>query len=495
MTARIKHSTGASSTSELDWNAIPWHQAQKFVHRLQVRIAKAYKEGKHGKVKSLQWLLTHSFYAKALAVKRVTQNKGGKTAGIDKIVWSTPKQKMRAIKSLKRRGYKPLPLRRIMIPKKQKGTFRPLSIPVMKCRAQQALYVLALIPISEAIADKSSFGFRPLRSTADAIERCFKILSHRHSAKFILEGDIKSCFDSISHQWLINNVPMDKDILKKWLTAGYMAEGTLFPTLEGTPQGGIISPILLNITLSGLEKAITDGKDDRLNKVHTAIYADDFIVSGASKELLEEKIKPRIEAFLVERGLTLSPEKTKITHIDNGFDFLGANIRKFNNKLIIVPAKDSIKSFLKDIRTTIKSNPTLSAEKLIYLLNPKIRGWTNYHRTICAKETFSKVSHLIFFAIWKWARRRHPNKGTGWILKKYFRSDSKRNWIFSTTVKDKDGKTTYLDIVEPTRILIRRHIKIRAEAYPFDPKFKEYFEKRKQLKNKRIAAEPLNKMV
>lgn len=491
MTTRTNHSVGASSTVYPDWSTIPWNQGQKFVHRLQVRIAKAYKEGKHGKVKSLQWLLTHSFYAKALAVKQVTQNKGGKTPGIDKVVWSTSRQKINAIKSLKRRGYKPLPLRRIMIPKKQKGKFRPLSIPVMQCRAQQALYAMALIPIAETIADKSSFGFRPCRSPADAIERCFKILAHKHSAKFILEGDIKSCFDSISHQWLINNVPIDKDMLKKWLTAGYMAEGMLYPTSEGTPQGGLISPILLNITLSGLEKIIKDGKGSQASKVHTAIYADDFIVSGASREILEYTVKPKIEAFLAERGLTLSKEKTKITHIDEGFDFLGTNVRKFNNKLIITPAKESVKSFMKDLRTTIKSNPAISAEKLIYLLNPKIRGWTNYHRTICSKETFSKISHFIFQTLWKWARRRHPTKGTGWIIKKYFRSDPQRKWIFSTTIKDKDGTIKFLDIVEPTRITIRRHIKIRSEAHPFDPTFKAYFEKRKQLKNKRIPTDSL----
>lgn len=490
MTARTKHSTGASSTDERDdWNAISWCNAQKSVHRLQMRIAKAYKEGKYGKVKSLQWLLSHSFHAKAMAVKRVTQNKGGKTPGVDKIVWRTSKQKMNAINMLKRKGYKPLPLRRIMIPKKQQGKFRPLSIPVMRCRAQQALHAMGLTPIAETIADKSSFGFRPLRSTADAIERCFKILSHKKSAKFVLEGDIKACFDSISHNWLMNKVPMDKEMLRKWLKAGYMSEGMIYPTDVGTPQGGLISPILLNITLSGLEKAISDGKDSLLNKVHIAVYADDFIVSGASKEILEDKIQPRIERFLAERGLVLSAEKTKITHIDDGFNFLGVNVRKFNNKLIITPSKESVKNFLKDIRTTIKSNPAISVEKLIYLLNPKIRGWTNYHRTICAKKTFSNISHNIFLELWKWARRRHPSKGTGWIIKKYFRSDPERNWIFSTMVKDKKGSSKHLDIVEPTRVQIRRHIKIRAEAHPFDPQFKEYFEKRGQLNNKRIAAQ------
>lgn len=180
------------------------------VRRLQMRIAKAFREGKYGKVKSLQWLLTHSLHAKLLAVKRVTRSQGAKTPGVDNIVWQTPKQKMQAALSLKRRGYTAQPSKRIYIPKKQKGKLRPLSIPVMHCRAQQALYLLALEPISKMMADKNSYGFRPLRSTADALGQCFLALCRKTSAEYILEGDIKDCFNTISHPWLLNNIPMDK---------------------------------------------------------------------------------------------------------------------------------------------------------------------------------------------------------------------------------------------------------------------------------------------
>lgn len=237
------------------------------MRRLQMRIAKAFREGKHGKVKALQWILTHSFYAKVLAVKRVVQNRGAKTPGVDNVRWKTPRQMMKAASSLKRRGYQTKPLKRIYIPKKQKGKLRPLSIPTMQCRAMEALYLLALEPIAETMADKNAYGFRTLRSTADAIEQCFKALCQKQLAQYILEGDIRACFDTISHQWLLQNIPMDKEMLGKWLAAGYIDKGKLYPTEFGTPQGGLCSPTLLVITLSGLEKAVksvTKPKD----KVH-----------------------------------------------------------------------------------------------------------------------------------------------------------------------------------------------------------------------------------
>lgn len=303
MTA-IAVSTGASSpVLEFDlidligWKGIPWNKVTKTVRRLQMRIAKAYREGKHSKVKSLQWILTHSFYAKLLAVKRVTENQGAKTPGVDNIIWRTPKQKMEAALSLKRRGYRTRPLKRIYIPKKQKGKLRPLSIPVMQCRGQQALHLLALEPITETIADKNSYGFRPFRSTADAHVQCHITLSKSNSAQFILEGDIKACFDTISHQWLIKHTPMDKEMLKKWLSAGYLEKGKLFPTDCGTPQGGVISPALLIVTLSGLEQTVKSAVLKRGDKVNVCIYADDFIITGATKEVLENKVIPVVETF------------------------------------------------------------------------------------------------------------------------------------------------------------------------------------------------------
>jgi RNA-directed DNA polymerase len=443
MTAQVLPVTGALITGEQTWDTINWPHARSIVKRLQMRIAKAHREGKPGKVKALQWLLTHSQSAKTLAVKRVTENRGANTPGVDKVVWRTANQKIQAVSALKRHGYQPQPLRRIYIPKKQSGKLRPLSIPTMACRAQQALYLMALEPVAESIADKNAYGFRPYRSTADAIEQCVLILAKKGSSRFVFEGDIKACFDTISHSWLLNNVPMDKTMLAKWLAAGYIENGSLFPTDGGTPQGGIISPCLLTITLSGLEAAIKAASKSTRDKVHICTYADDFIITGATSEILTETIRPIVESFLAERGLALSPTKTRITPIEEGFDFLGVNIRKYEGKLLCKPAKGNLAAFLQNIRHTIKSNATTKTENLIRILNPKIRGWANYHCHNSAKQTFSTVSSHIFDSLWRWAKRRHPKKGTGWIRRKYFRSKGHQHWVFFATIKDAKGRITH----------------------------------------------------
>lgn len=247
------NSTGAPFHAVTDWHAIDWKSANHNVRRLQARIVKATQEKRWGKVKALQRLLTHSFSGKALAVRRVTENQGKHTPGVDKVTWNTPHKKINAVYSLRQRDYHPQPLRRIYIPKKN-GKRRPLGIPCMKDRAMQALYLLALDPVAETTADPNSYGFRPQRSTADAIEQCFIALGNRASAQWVLEGDIKGCFDAISHTWLLTHIPTEKTILRKWLQAGYMDKHVLHPTAEGTPQGGIISPVLANMTLDGLER-------------------------------------------------------------------------------------------------------------------------------------------------------------------------------------------------------------------------------------------------
>jgi RNA-directed DNA polymerase len=476
MTAIASPLTGAPSPSTI-WNSINWKTIEAEVRRLQIRIAKAVREGRHGKVKSLQWILTHSFTAKLLAVNRVVKNKGGKTPGVDKVIWKSPQQKLSAAQSLKRRGYKTLPLRRIYIPKKD-GQKRPISIPAMRCRAMQTLHLLALEPISEFYANKNSYGFRPKRSCADAAEACYISLARKGSSQWILEADIKSCFDKISHEWLRNNIPMDKEVLSKWLTAGYMDENVIYRTELGVPQGGTISPTLLNLTLSGLEEAAIKATSKRKDKVHLSIYADDFIITGSTKEVLEKKVKPVVESFLRERGLELSQEKTKITHINDGFDFLSVNIRKYEGKYMSKPSKKSIKNFLDDIRETVKSNPTAKTENLIHLLNPKIRGWANYHRYSCAKKTFSYVDYCIYKALWRWISRRHPGKGAKWRRQKYFRNHKSRNWIFTARISKGDGERAHIDLLSASSITIRRHIKIRANATPFDPDYTEYFERR-----------------
>lgn len=237
MTAMALPKTGASSASKLTWDAINWQQAYTEVKRLQMRIAKAVREKRYGKVKALQWLLTHSFAAKLLAVKRVVSSSGAKTPGVDGVIWKTPQQKMQAVKSLQRKGYSPLPLRRIYIPKKNGR--RPLSIPSLSDRSMQALHLLALEPVAEMKADKNAYGFRPKRSTADAIGQCFIALARKGSAPWILEGDIRACFDNLSATWLMRHIPMDKTLLSKWLAAGYIEEKTFYPTSGGVPQGSL----------------------------------------------------------------------------------------------------------------------------------------------------------------------------------------------------------------------------------------------------------------
>ena len=473
---------------KLQWNQIDWKKAEEQVNRLQIRIVKATLEQKLRLVKRLQYLITNSFYAKALAVKRVVSNRGKKTPGIDGEFWKSDKEKVNAVRSLDCQTYHAKPLKRVYIEKFGKKEKRPLGIPTMRDRAMQALYLMALAPVAETTADANSYGFRKERSTADAVQQCFNDLARTTSPQWILEGDIKGCFDHISHEWLLDNIPMDKVMLRKWLKCGFVFNKELFPTEEGTPQGGIISPTLANMTLDGLQtmlaekyhKKFVNRKTTYYPKVHLVRYADDFIITGRSKEALEE-IKPLVVDFLKERGLTLSEEKTKITHIDDGFDFLGYNIRKYKGVLLIKPSKKSLKKFMQKIRGIIDSNKGSKQESLIRLLNPVITGWVNYYKNCVASDTFRKADYLIFEKLWQWAKRRHPKKGKYWIADRYFTRVKNRNWCFVANFKK--GKTD--DRIALKRLYdtkITRYVKIKGEANPFDPEWTEYFEKRKTYK-------------
>lgn len=474
---------GASSASA-EWKAIKWQKAQKQVRRLQMRIAKATREGHHGKAKALQWILTHSFYTKCLAVERVVSNKGGRTPGVDNVTWETPRQKIQAVKTLKRRGYQPKPLRRVYIPKRN-GKRRPLGIPTIKDRAIQALYWFGLEPIAETQADRNSYGFRSQRSTADAIEQCFNCLSRKASSQWILEGDIESCFDQISHEWLMENIPLDKTILCKWLKAGYLEEGLYHLLKAGTPQGGIVSPTLANMALDGLEKELNHFS--KSSKVNLVRYADDFVITGDSKTFLGQQVYPLVEAFLAKRGLKLSKEKTQITFIEDGFDFLGFNVRKYGGKLLIKPSKKNVRDFLTHIRKLIRSNQSVKTEELIAILNPKIRGWANYFRHVVSKKTFVYVDNRIFNALFKWIYRRHPEKSFHWRRKKYFRQEGFRQWIFCARILNKQGEARWLDLVSASKVAIQRHVKIKAQANPYDPEWKAYFEQRKRQPQLRLG--------
>ena len=469
------------------WEAIDWQKALAYVKKLQVRIVKAQKEGHYSKVKSLHWLLTHSFYAKALAVKRVTSNQGKRTSGVDHELWLTPQAKFNAISKLNRRGYHPQPLRRHYIPKKN-GKMRPLGIPTMTDRAMQTLYKFSLEPIAETYADPNSYGFRIGRSTHDAIEQCFTDLNKGKSPEWILEGDIKGCFDHISHEWLLENIPMDTQILEKWLKCGYVETRKLFPTDEGAPQGGTISPTLMNMTLDGLERLLQERLPTRqkvngrthFNKLNFVRYADDFIITGESPEFLRDKVLPIVKEFLTERGLQLSEEKTVITHIEDGFDFLGKNIRKYNGKLLIKPSKTSVKSFLEKVRSIIKGNKSTKQETLIRKLNPVIRGWVNNQRYVVSSKVFSRVDYEIYKCLWQWAKRRHKKKSHKWIAQKYWHHIGSRQWTFSVPYENQstEGEPLYCKLEYATDTKIIRFKKIVAEANPFDECWTDYFEER-----------------
>jgi RNA-directed DNA polymerase len=433
---------GALSRNDLNWLAIDWRATHRVVRRLQARIVKATQEKRWGKVKALQHLLSHSFSGKLLAVKQVTENSGKRTPGVDRVVWNTPAKKQAAVQALKQRSYQASPLRRLYIPKSN-GKMRPLGIPTMKDRAMQALYLLALDPVAESTADPNSYGFRKDRSTADAIAQCFIALGRWDSAQWILEGDIHACFDEISHSWMLTHIPMDKAILRKWLKAGFIDKNALYPTEAGTPQGGIISPVAANLALDGLERLLRErfpklgqGRSALVNMIR---YADDFIITGKTKELLEDEVKPLVAEFFKARGLVLSQEKTKITHIEKGVDFLGQNVRKYNGKLLIKPARKNVRSFLAKVRRVIKANKQANTGVLIALLNPIIRGWAYYHRHVASKATFRKVDSVVFDCLWCWARRRHRNKPSRWIFRKYFERLDGRRCFFRERSRDEGG--------------------------------------------------------
>ncbi|MEZ9358456.1 group II intron reverse transcriptase/maturase [Vibrio cyclitrophicus] len=481
----ISNEISASSDSA-QWQAINWKAVEARVLKLQMRIAKATREGKHGKAKALQWILTHSRSAKLFAIKRVSQNKGSKTPGIDGVIWNTDARRMNAVNQLSRKAYQAKPLKRIYIPKKN-GKLRPLGIPCMIDRAQQALHLLALEPVSETLADLNSYGFRTNRSTADAVSQCFKCLALKRSAKWVLEGDIKACFDKIGHQWLMDNITVDKRMLEQWLKSGYVDKGLFYDNDEGTPQGGIISPTLMLMTLAVIEQQIKSTALKKGARANFIGYADDFVVTCSSKEVLVNDIKPLIAGFLAERGLALSEEKTKITHIDDGFDFLGFNHRKYKGKLLIKPSKSNTLLFLRNLRGLIKKHATIPVNDLIKLINPKLRGWANYYRHCVAKQIFGYVGHKLFQALWHWAVRRHPTKSKDWVVHKYF-LNRKGQWQFHGWQKIMN-MDCHFNLFQIAKVPIERHVKIRSAATPFDPQYQEYLAKRKP---KRLARNSWN---
>lgn len=450
-----------------DWHSIDWKATTRAVRRLQTRIAKAARDGDNRRLARLQMLLVRSTAAKEVAVRRVTENQGRKTPGVDGVVWSSPEAKAKAVQSLSSRNYKAKPLRRVLIPKASGGT-RPLGIPTMYDRSMQALHWLALDPVAETLGDTNSYGFRSHRSTADALMQCQNALNRSHSPAWVLEGDIKGCFDNISHEWLLTHIPINGKVLKQWLKAGYVEQKRLFPTEAGTPQGGIISPVLANMVLDGMEALLKENLPRRA-KINFIRYADDFVVTAASKELLEQKVLPLISGFLRERGLSLSQRKTKITHISEGFDFLGWNVKKLGSFLRTAPSKRNTAAFLEKVRGTLKRLRGAKQDTVIRALNPVVRGWGNYHRVAHASRVFAKVDHQIHKATWQWSTRRHSAKGRRWIKARYYHRSGSRDWLF---------KGEAVTLARLSTIKVGGYVKFKSDQNPYDPRCEVYFDKR-----------------
>lgn len=458
-----------------DWRSINWAGCHRQVRSLQRRIVQAVQAGAWRKVKRLSRLLTRSFAGRALAVRRVTENAGKNTPGVDGELWNSPALKAQAIERIGQwRDYHPKPLRRIYIPKKN-GKRRPLSIPALEDRARQALWLLALSPVAETQADPNSYGFRPRRGCADAIDQCFKVLRLRNSASWILEGDIEGFFDHIAFTWIERHAPIPRRLLSKWLHSGYMEGGAWFPTTEGVPQGGIVSPVIGNLALDGLEKVVHGtARFRRQHQVNYVRYADDFIVTANNREVLEEVILPKIRAFLSERGVRLSEAKTKITHIEQGFDFLGQTLRKHPRasgqpaKLQITPSRASYRAVCQKVRALCRKLRGATPGTLIQQLNPVLRGWANYHRHVVCSEVFARLDRFVWRRTFRWARRRHSNHTRRWIVQRYFPKRASAGRPFTDPL-------TGRKLVLASSVKALRHRKVLAQANPFDREWEDYF--------------------
>ena len=469
--------------STVEWRELNWRKIQKAVWKLQKRIYRAYISGNVRKGRRLQKTLINSYYNRLLSVRKVTQdNSGKKTAGVDKVKSLTPKQRLELANNLKL-GDKSKPIRRVWIPKPGRDEKRPLGIPVMRDRGAQALAKAALEPEWEAVFEGNSFGFRPGRSAHDAIEAIFNQI--RYKSKFVLDADISKCFDQINHQKLLaklNTFPKLKKQIRAWLKADICdyVQHERTPNHQGTPQGGVISPLLSNIALHGMENRIKQIKGASLVR-----YADDFVIFHDNLEVLKQCQRIICE-WLAQFDLELKPSKTRIVHTLNelngnkpGFNFLGFNIRQYKVgkyqsgkntngeilgfKTIIKPSDESVKRHYQKIADTVKKLNAAPQIQLIKELNSIIRGWCNYFKSVCSKETFSGLYRLTHIRLRRWADRRHPRKNKYWVSKKYWKRVGNDNWVFGCKYKD-----NFFELIKHTKTAIRRHTKVKGESSPYD---------------------------
>jgi RNA-directed DNA polymerase len=503
----------------VEWALLPWRKLEQQQYRLQKHIFKASERGDLKTVHKLQKLLMKSRSARLLAVRRVTQdNQGKKTAGVDGVKSIPPTGRLVMVEAIHPKHLskrKPKPLRRVWIPKPGKTEQRPLGIPTLYDRACQALAKAALEPQWEAKFEANSYGFRPGRSAHDAIGAIFNNI--RAQSKYVLDADIKGCFENIAHEALLEKLhtyPAMRRLIKGWLKAGVMEALELSPTEAGTPQGGVVSPLLANIALFGLEEALLEAytggnkaPSARRGAPHLIRYADDFVVLHA-QEAEVKKAQHIIAAWLQGIGLELKPSKTRLTHTLHeyegtvGFNFLGFTIRQFpvgkthcathngkrlGFKTIITPSKEGVQRHLQDIRRILQKSQSLPQVEIIDQLNPVIHGWALYYRTVVAQRSFGTCDHHLIRMLWQKMTRKHPKKSARWVKEKYWRTVEGNTWTYATP----DGsalRTLRRHAATP----IQRHVKVKGRASPFDGNLL-YWAKR--LKNHPLTKTTLGKLL
>ncbi len=477
---------------DAEWHQLNWKAIERYCWKLQKQIYRASKSGNVRLVRRLQKLLMRSKAAKLLAVRRVTQeNQGKKTAGVDGVKSLTPEQRLELTENLKLTG-KSKPTRRVWIPKPGTDEKRPLGIPTMYDRAAQALAKIALEPEWEVKFESNSYGFRPGRSCHDAIGAIFAAINRK--AKYVLDADISKCFDKIDHQALLAKIgtfPKLRKQIKAWLKSGVMDGEVYQDTDKGTPQGGVISPLLANIALLGMEEVVKLRTESIFGRKKAEIlrlirYADDFVILHEDLEVVRS-CQSIVQEWLETVGLELKPSKTRLVHtldeLDGnkpGFDFLGFNIRQYRVgkhrsskskngealgfKTFIKPADSAVKKHYQAIAKVVKKHRSAPQAILISQLNPMIKGWANYYSRVVSKETFTKLDYLVYQLLRRWAKRRHPNKTEEWIASKYWQQVGKDNWTFACKA---NGKVT-CNLYKHADTAIVRHIKVRENASPYD---------------------------